>query len=134
MTDQPTPNFNAGILFEATGERLLPVITQDHASGRVLMMAWMNRAAWDETLQTGRAVYFSRSRGQVWRKGDTSGHRQHVSEVRIDCDADCILLRVEQVGAACHQGYQSCFFRRVDSGQTLIDVPRLVDPVDVYGG
>lgn len=98
------------------------------------MMAWMNRAAFEETLRTGRAVYFSRSRGKLWRKGETSGHQQTVRKIQIDCDADCILLHVDQTGAACHEGYQSCFFRDVDeSGEIKIEEPRLVDPNEVYG-
>ena len=90
---------------------LLPTIAQDADSGQVLMLAWMNAEAWKETLATGRAVYFSRSRNRLWRKGEESGHVQQLVEARIDCDADTILLRVRQTGAACHEGYASCFFR-----------------------
>ncbi|TWU61039.1 phosphoribosyl-AMP cyclohydrolase [Crateriforma conspicua] len=122
------PNFDAG----ANG--LLPAIAQDAQSGRVLMMAWMNAEAFEETLQTGQATYYSRSRGKLWRKGETSGHRQRVREVRIDCDADAILLKVDQVGAACHEGFASCFFRVVDSDGGVREVEkRLVDPAEVYG-
>ena len=86
------------------------------------MLAWMNQAAWLQTLKTGRATYFSRSRNQLWCKGDTSGHVQHVREVRVDCDADAILLLVEQTGAACHENYRSCFFRTVTSdGETQVN-------------
>jgi phosphoribosyl-AMP cyclohydrolase len=99
------PNFAAG------SDGLLPAIAQDAVTGRVLMLAWMNEVAFAETLATGFAVYYSRSRGKLWRKGETSGHRQRVVEIRTDCDADTILVRVEQVGAACHEGYESCFFR-----------------------
>ncbi|EMI57916.1 phosphoribosyl-AMP cyclohydrolase [Rhodopirellula sallentina] len=138
MTQTPSetfqPNFDAGTYCEASGDRLLPAIAQDAESGRVLMLAWMNEEAWRETLQTGRAVYFSRSRGKLWRKGETSGHQQIVRTVQVDCDADTILLHVEQTGAACHEGYASCFFRDVDSGgQVSVRETRLVDPADVYG-
>ncbi|MCD0458698.1 phosphoribosyl-AMP cyclohydrolase [Roseiconus lacunae] len=114
---------------------LLPAIAQDEANGEVLMMAWMNEEALQATLDEGYAVYYSRSRKSLWRKGDTSGHRQKVSQVRVDCDQDCILLKVNQIGAACHEGYRTCFFRKVDDDkQTLTIVEeRLVDPNDVYG-
>ena len=119
--------------FDKGTDGLLPTIAQDSESGRVLMLAWMNREAWLETLASGSAVYFSRSREKLWRKGDTSGHRQRVVEIRVDCDADTILLRVEQTGAACHAGYESCFFRSIDcAGQAkIVDTP-LVDPRQVY--
>src|SRR5438270_8300684 len=94
---------------------LVPAIAQDADTGQVLMMAWMNQKAYEETLRTGRACYFSRSRGRLWRKGEESGHVQEVREVYVDCDADTILLKVKQIGgAACHEGYHSCFFRRVE--------------------
>ncbi len=113
---------------------VLPVIAQDASTGRVLMMAWMDETAWHETLTSGQAVYFSRSRGKLWRKGESSGHRQQVTEIRVDCDADTILLQVQQTGAACHEGYASCFFRLVkDDGTVVIADQRLVDPKSVYG-
>ena len=114
---------------------LLPAIAQDADSGEILMMAWMNAATLRETIETGQATYFSRSRNQPWRKGETSGHRQQVVEVRVDCDRDTILLKVHQSGAACHKGYRSCFFRKVDSAGTNLEVAetRLVDPASVYG-
>src|ERR1041385_4011140 len=95
---------------------LVPAIAQDAATGEVLMMAWMNQEALEETVRTGRACYFSRSRNRLWRKGEESGNHQSVREIRIDCDADTILLRVDQHGdqAACHEGYESCFFRVLD--------------------
>ena len=96
----------------AKGGGLVPAIAQDATTGQVLMLAWMNPDALRETLATGRAVYFSRSRNRLWRKGDESGHVQQVVEVRFDCDADAILLRVHQTGPACHEGYRSCFFRQ----------------------
>src|SRR6516162_4242057 len=99
--------------FEKAGG-LVPAIAQDADTGQVLMLAWMNRAAYEETLRTGRACYYSRSRGKLWRKGEESGHVQEVRGVYVDCDADTILLKVRQVGgAACHEGYASCFFREV---------------------
>jgi len=118
--------------FEKNGG-LVPAIAQDADTGEVLMLAWMNREAWDETLRTGRAVYYSRSRGRLWRKGEESGHIQQVVEVRVDCDADTVLLKVRQVGGvACHEGYKSCFFRRVEDGQLHIVAGRVVDPATVY--
>jgi phosphoribosyl-AMP cyclohydrolase len=112
---------------------LLPAIAQDADTGQVLMMAWMNREAFDETLRTKRACYFSRSRGRLWRKGEESGHVQEVREVYLDCDADTILLKVKQQGgAACHEGYASCFFRRVDGDKLQIVGERVFDPKQVY--
>lgn len=112
---------------------LVPAIAQDAASGEVLMLAWMNREAFEETLGTGRACYFSRSRNRLWRKGEESGHVQHVREICIDCDADAILLKVEQVGgAACHEGYRSCFFRKVNGDELQVTGERVFDPRQVY--
>src|ERR1700731_599427 len=112
---------------------LVPAIAQDAATGDVLMMAWMNRAAYEETLRTKRACYFSRSRGRLWRKGEESGNVQEVREVFIDCDADTILLSVHQVGgAACHEGYASCFFRRVTADGLEVVGERVFDPAQVY--
>lgn len=139
--NEPTPpaesprDLTAVADFSRGVEGLLPAIAQDAENDRVLMMAWMNEDALRETLATGRAVYFSRSRGKLWRKGETSGHQQLVREVRVDCDRDTILLRVTQTGAACHEGYESCFFRRVDRQARGLEVAdeRLVDPKSVYG-
>ena len=118
--------------FEKSGG-LVPAVAQDADTGAVLMMAWMNREAYEETLRTGRAVYFSRSRGRLWRKGEESGHVQEVRGVFVDCDADTILLKVHQVGgAACHEGYASCFFRRVRDGGLEVVGERLFDPAQVY--
>jgi phosphoribosyl-AMP cyclohydrolase len=113
---------------------LVTAIAQDAVTGQVLMVAHMNRQAWEETLATGRAVYFSRSRARLWRKGEESGHIQHVKGVFVDCDGDAVLLKVEQVGgAACHEGYPSCFFREVtDKGLNII-AERVFDPKDIYG-
>ena len=97
---------------------LIPAIAQDAVTGQVLMMAWMNRESFDETVKTGRACYWSRSRGKLWRKGEESGHFQEVREILVDCDADTILLKVNQMGgAACHEGYASCFFRRLEGAR-----------------
>jgi phosphoribosyl-AMP cyclohydrolase len=96
---------------------LIPVITQDAENGQVLMMAWANREALERTLEEGRMVYWSRSRQELWRKGDTSGHVQHWEELRVDCDADVLLARIHQEGAACHTGERSCFFRTLDDIQ-----------------
>ena len=114
---------------------LVPAVAQDAATGEVLMLAWMNREAFEETLRTGRACYFSRSRNKLWRKGEESGHVQEVNEVLVDCDTDTILLKVNQVGgAACHEGYKSCFFRRVENGADLkVVAERVFDPKTVYG-
>ena len=112
---------------------LVPAIAQDYRSGEILMLAFMNEAAWEATLDSGKATYYSRSRNTLWIKGNTSGHLQLVKEIRIDCDNDAVLLKVEQVGgAACHTGYQSCFHKKVADGTiTIIGVP-VFDPKEVY--
>ena len=102
--------------FDAAG--LIPAIAQQHDSGEVLMHAWMTREAIEETLATGRVCYWSRSRQRLWRKGETSGHVQRLVEMRLDCDGDTLLLRVAQEGPACHTGERSCFFRRIEAGET----------------
>jgi len=113
---------------------LITVVAQDATTNQVLMVAHMNRAAWDETLDTGRAVYFSRSRGRLWRKGEESGNVQHIRSVRVDCDGDAVLLVVDQVGgAACHEGYASCFFREATAGGLKTIAERVFDPDAVYG-
>ena len=112
---------------------LIPVIAQDASSGQVLMFAWMNRAALARTVATGEAVYWSRSRGRLWHKGEESGHVQKVRELRVDCDEDVLLLKVEQVGGiACHTGRQHCFFRRLDDGDWAVTEPVLKNPEDIY--
>lgn len=112
---------------------LVPAIAQDNASGRILMMAWMNREALMLTVEEGRAVYWSRSRGKLWRKGESSGHVQRVQEVQLDCDADAIILQVEQEGGiACHTGRHSCFFRLLKAGQWEIVEPELKSPDEIY--
>ena len=112
---------------------LLPVVTQDAETNEVLMVAYMNEEAWNHTLKTGHATYYSRSRGQLWIKGETSGHLQVVKEIRIDCDNDTVLLKVIQKGgAACHEGYKSCFFRKVEHDRIEIIGTPLFDPKEVY--
>jgi phosphoribosyl-AMP cyclohydrolase len=123
----------AVIDFDKSGG-VVPAIAVDAASGRLLMMAYMNREAFEETVATGRACYYSRSRGRLWRKGEESGNFQVVHEIRLDCDNDTVLLVVEAHGdkAACHEGYESCFFRKLEDGQWRIVDTRLVDPAK-YG-
>ena len=114
-------------------EGLIPVITQERDSGAVLMLAWMNRAALDETLATGRVCYYSRSRAALWRKGERSGNEQRLVELRIDCDGDALLLCVEQKGPACHSGRHSCFYLRADGERVLITTAPQRQPSDMYG-
>jgi phosphoribosyl-AMP cyclohydrolase len=112
---------------------LVPVVTQDSQSGRVLTLAWMNRDALAQTVERGEAVYWSRSRKRLWRKGEESGHVQKVLELRLDCDADALLLKVEQIGGiACHTGRESCFFRRLEDGRWVSTDPVLKDPSLIY--
>ncbi len=111
---------------------LIPVVTQEDSTGNVLMVAYMNQEALEQTLRTGEMCYFSRSRQALWIKGESSGHRQRVKELRIDCDRDTLLARVEQVGAACHHGYHSCFYRRADAdGLEIVDTQEF-NPDEVY--
>ncbi|MEF8791616.1 MAG: phosphoribosyl-AMP cyclohydrolase [Haloarculaceae archaeon] len=110
-------------------QELLPAVAQDATSGDVLMLAYVNREALERTRETGLAHYYSRSRGELWQKGATSGHVQEVREVRVDCDGDALLYRVDQEGGACHTGFESCFYRTVD-GEVVGD--RVFDPDDVY--
>ena len=112
---------------------LVPAIAQDGASGRVLMLAWMNREALAATVDSGFAHYWSRSRRALWKKGESSGHVQAVREIRLDCDDDAILLRVEQRGLACHTGRGHCFFQRLDDGRWQAADPVLKDPQAIYG-
>lgn len=113
---------------------LAPAVVQDHKTGEVLMLAFMNREAWEATLATGKATYWSRSRNQLWVKGETSGNVQLVKEIRVDCDDDTILLKVEQIGeAACHTGHKSCFYRKVEDPETLTTIGKpIFDPKKVY--
>ncbi len=110
----------------------MPAIAQDADTGEVLMMAWMNAESYAQTVATGQAVYFSRSRGKLWRKGEESGHVQQVEEIYIDCDADTILLKVRQTGPACHEGYRSCFFRRRTPDGYQVVAQRMADPAAIY--
>lgn len=112
---------------------LVPVIAQEHGSGKVLMLAWMNREALALTNETKQAVYWSRSRKKLWRKGESSGHEQRVYDIRLDCDEDVILISVEQVGGiACHTGRHNCFFKKLEDGQWKIDQPIIKNPEDIY--
>lgn len=112
---------------------LVPAIAQDHESGRILMMAWMNRESLRLTAEKMEAVYFSRSRGKLWHKGESSGHTQKVHELRLDCDADLLVLQVEQIGGiACHTGRESCMYRKFENDSWQVTDPVLKDPKDIY--
>ena len=127
MTDLLGPDFSKN--------ELIPAIAQDSASGDVLMMAWMNTESYEETLRTGRVCYYSRSRQKLWRKGEESGNVQELHSIYFDCDGDTLLVKVNQIGgAACHEGFRSCFFRRVDpaSQSYTIEGERVFDPQSVY--
>jgi phosphoribosyl-AMP cyclohydrolase len=117
--------------FNADG--LIPAIIQEQATGRVLMMAWMNRASLEKTIATGKTHFWSRSRQAFWMKGETSGHTQAVRDIAFDCDGDTLLIKVDQVGAACHEGYKSCFFRSVEGGDFKVTEPQLEKPEKIYG-
>ena len=120
------PNFSKG-------DGLVPAIAQDYKTGRVLMMAYMNEESYNETLTLGYAVYYSRSRQKLWRKGEESGNVQKVHEILIDCDCDTLLLKVDQVGgSACHEGYPSCFFRKLEGSDYVVCDERVFDPQKVY--
>ncbi|WP_457673445.1 phosphoribosyl-AMP cyclohydrolase [Thiolapillus sp.] len=112
---------------------LIPAIAQQHDTGEVLMLAWMNREALEETLEKGRVCYWSRSRQQLWRKGESSGQVQELREVRLDCDGDTLLLQVDQKGPACHTGRRGCFYNRVRDDRLVVDKPVLIDPASLYG-
>ena len=119
--------------FDKTGG-LIPAIVQDYATGEVLMLAFMNQKAWEATLTTGKATYWSRSRQELWIKGQTSGNQQIVKEIRIDCDEDTVLLKIEQRGgAACHTGHRSCFHKKIEKGSVQIIGTPVFDPKEVYG-
>ena len=126
-----SPNFTLD--FTKSGG-LVAAITVDADTGEVLMLAWMNEEAFRSTLETGNVCYFSRSRGKLWKKGESSGNVQKLVEMRVDCDQDAVLLRVHQTGPACHEGYNSCFFRTVaGDGSLRIDAERLLTPQEMYG-
>jgi len=126
------PSFLDAVRWNADG--LVPAIAQEAGSGRVLTLAWMNREALERTAATGEAHYWSRSRRKLWRKGESSGHVQHVREIRLDCDDDAILIVVEQVGGiACHTGRERCFYKRLEGGAWREIDPVLRDPKEIYG-
>ncbi len=117
----------------AKGDGLLPAIVQEYQSGEILMLAYINEEAWAKTLSTGKAHYWSRSRNKLWLKGESSGHVQLIKEILVDCDEDTVVYKVEQLGgAACHKGYHSCFFRRVDDDAFNIKDKPVFDPAEVY--
>lgn len=116
MPESPLPGPFDPATLKWTADGLIPAIAQDHATGEVLMMAWMNRESLEATIETGRVTYWSRSRQELWRKGDTSGHVQTLMELRVDCDRDCLLMQVDQIGAACHTMRRSCFYTAVRDG------------------
>jgi len=124
-------SFYDQLKFDTQG--LIPAIVQEQKSGRVLMMAWMNRASLEKTVATGRTHFWSRSRRKLWVKGEESGHVQAVKDIAFDCDGDVLLIQVEQTGAACHEGYRSCFFRSVDGQKFKIAEPQLKTPQAIYG-
>ncbi len=136
MQDSPstvgTPEWLEAIRW--TDDGLVPAIAQDATTGDILMMAWMNRESLQRTAEEGHAVYWSRSRKKLWRKGESSGHQQLIREIRLDCDEDVVLLKVEQKGGiACHTGRKSCFYRKLDNGEWVTTDPVLRDPDAIYG-
>jgi len=117
-----------------TEDGLVPALAQDHKTGQILMMAWMNREALALTVEEGRAIYYSRSRKKLWRKGEESGHIQTLKEIRLDCDSDVVLMQVEQIGGiACHTGRQHCFYKRFEDGEWKNIEPVIKDPKEIYG-
>src|SRR5580704_17982878 len=128
-----TTNFYGQLKYNADG--LIPAIIQEQSTGRVLMMAWMNRASLESTIATGKTHFWSRSRQKFWMKGESSGHTQAVKDISFDCDGDTLLIQVEQIGAACHEGYKSCFFRSAQDGgkHFKITEPQLQKPEEIYG-
>ena len=126
----PLDEVIAALPWNADG--LLPAIAQQFDTGEVLMLAWMNRAALDETLTTGRVCYWSRSRQALWRKGESSGQVQMLKQARLDCDGDTLLLRVDQTGPACHTGRRDCFYNRIDGDRVVVDQAPLIDPAELY--
>ena len=126
-------SFYDELKFDANG--LIPAVIQEQMTGRVLMMAWMNRASLEKTIATGRTHFWSRSRQKFWMKGESSGHTQAVKDISFDCDGDTLLIQVDQIGAACHEGYKSCFYRSVQAGTQPVKVtePQLETPGQIYG-
>lgn len=120
--------------FEKSADGLIPAIAQDYRSGAVLMLAYINKEAWGKTLQTGTAHYWSRSRQEIWLKGESSGNTQQIKEILVDCDADCVVYKVHQVGgAACHQGFPTCFYRKVEGDGLVVMEKQVFDPQEIYG-
>ena len=120
--------------FTKSADALLPAIVQDYKSGEVLMLAYINQLAWEKTLETGKAHYWSRTRNKLWLKGETSGHVQIIHQIFVDCDEDTLIYKVEQVGgAACHTGHKTCFYRRVDGDRLVVEGEKIFDPAKVYG-
>src|SRR4051794_10371403 len=136
------PRFRRAFLFAgdmtldfAKADGLITAVVQDHATGRVLMVGYMNEEAFRKTVETGFTTFFSRSRNKLWMKGESSGHRLVVKEISTDCDRDAVLVKVEAIGpGVCHEGYESCFFRRLDDGEWKVVDQRTYDPSGVYGG
>ena len=124
-------SFYDKLKFDSNG--LIPAIIQEQGTGRVLMMAWMNRASLEKTIETGKTHFWSRSRQKFWMKGESSGHTQQVRDIAFDCDGDTVLIQVEQIGAACHEGYKSCFYRSVEDGDFKITETQLETPEEIYG-
>ena len=121
------------LAFEKDDHGLVPAVVQDYTTGEVLMLAYINQQAWEKTLETGKAHYWSRSRNQLWLKGESSGHVQLIREIKVDCDQDTVVFRVEQLGgAACHKGYRSCFFRTVCENGLQVTQKKVFDPHQVY--
>jgi phosphoribosyl-AMP cyclohydrolase len=128
-----TMSFYDKLKFDSNG--LIPAIVQEQKTGRIVMMAWMNRASLEKTIETGKTHFWSRSRQKFWMKGEESGHTQTVKDIAFDCDGDTLLIQVDQIGAACHEGYQSCFFRSIEGtgGAFKITEPQLETPEQIYG-
>ena len=126
----PLADLLAALRFDGNG--LLPAIAQQHDTGEVLMLAWMNLEAVTETLRTGQVCYYSRSRQALWRKGESSGQTQRLVELRVDCDGDTLLLKVDQTGPACHTGRHNCFYTRADGESAEVFLPVLIDPAELY--
>jgi len=132
IAEELNMSFYDQLKFDANG--LIPAIIQEQKTGRVLMMAWMNRASLEITIATGKTHFWSRSRQKFWMKGESSGHTQTVKDLAFDCDGDTLLIQVEQIGAACHEGYKSCFFRSVEgNGNVKTTEPQLETPEQIYG-
>jgi phosphoribosyl-AMP cyclohydrolase len=132
METLPTPKLVDALSFDANG--LVPAIAQDAVTNEILMVAWMDRAAFERTLETGKACYYSRSRKAAWMKGESSGHLQIVREIRIDCDGDVVLLKIDQMGGiACHTGRRNCFFRKLENGAWITEFEPIKSEKDIYG-